>query len=52
MDNPPVKLPNIILYILVFLLNISDVVKSNMKSKNIFIINIKSTYTFILSPNK
>lgn len=49
-DIPPTILPNIILYIFTFLLKISDTDKSNIKSKNIFIKNITSIYTFMLSP--
>ena len=49
-DNPPTKLPIIILNIFVCLFKISDTDKRSRKSKNIFKINIKSTYIFIVSP--
>ena len=48
---PPVIPPKIILFIETFLLNIRDTDRSNIKSKNIFNKNTKSTYIFIVSPH-
>ena len=48
-EIPPIKAPNIILYILTLLLSNIETHKSKIKSKKKFNIIIKSKYIFILS---